>query len=171
MAPIPGSEITLVNPQRETFYSGMLPGVLAGLLDPQECTIDVAALAARARVRFLEDAVVGMDTANRIVHLASGLSLPFDVLSIDVGSQMREPPDSERFPAVIPVRPLRAALPKIHAALTEIRNGARDPNLLVIGGGAAGVGKATTDTVVQTIVTVIFLDLFFTALFFAIGWT
>ena len=44
-------------------------------------------------------------------------------------------------------------------------------NGLMVSGGAAGVGKATTDTVVQTVVTVIFADLFFTAVFFAIGWS
>lgn len=42
-------------------------------------------------------------------------------------------------------------------------------NGLAVSGGAAGVGKATTDTVVQTVVTVIFADLFFTALFFNLG--
>lgn len=44
-------------------------------------------------------------------------------------------------------------------------------NGLKVSGGAAGVGKATTDTVVQTVVTVIFADLFFTALFYAVGWS
>ena len=44
-------------------------------------------------------------------------------------------------------------------------------NGLDVSGGAAGVGKATTDTVVQTVVTVIFADLFFTAFFYAIGWS
>ncbi|MFZ9692296.1 MAG: MlaE family ABC transporter permease [Phycisphaerales bacterium] len=43
-------------------------------------------------------------------------------------------------------------------------------NGLKVTGGAAGVGKATTDTVVQTVVTIIFVDLFFTAFFYAIGW-
>ena len=37
-------------------------------------------------------------------------------------------------------------------------------------GGAAGVGKATTDTVVQTVVTIVIADLLFTALFFQLGW-
>ncbi|MBM4106319.1 MAG: ABC transporter permease [Phycisphaerae bacterium] len=43
-------------------------------------------------------------------------------------------------------------------------------NGLRVVGGAAGVGKATTDTVVQTVVTIIVVDLFFTALFYAVGW-
>lgn len=44
-------------------------------------------------------------------------------------------------------------------------------NGLKVTGGAAGVGRATTDTVVQTIVAVIVADLLFTAAFFSLGWT
>lgn len=44
-------------------------------------------------------------------------------------------------------------------------------NGLRVTGGAAGVGRATTNSVVQTIVAVIVADLFFTTLFFRIGWT
>ena len=43
-------------------------------------------------------------------------------------------------------------------------------NGLRVTGGAAGVGRATTNTVVQTVVTVIFADLVFTAIFYSIGW-
>jgi phospholipid/cholesterol/gamma-HCH transport system permease protein len=43
-------------------------------------------------------------------------------------------------------------------------------NGLKVTGGAAGVGRATTDTVVQTIVWVIIADLIFTWLFFTVGW-
>ena len=44
-------------------------------------------------------------------------------------------------------------------------------NGLKVTGGAAGVGKATTDTVVQTIVIVIIADLMFTSIFLVLGWT
>ena len=43
-------------------------------------------------------------------------------------------------------------------------------NALRVTGGAAGVGRATTDTVVQTVVTVVLADLLFSALFYAFGW-
>jgi len=42
-------------------------------------------------------------------------------------------------------------------------------NGLKVSGGAAGVGNATTNTVVQSIVAIIFADLIFTAAFFALG--
>ncbi|MCH2138235.1 MAG: ABC transporter permease [Phycisphaerales bacterium] len=44
-------------------------------------------------------------------------------------------------------------------------------NGLKVSGGAAGVGKATTDTVVQTIVSVIIVDMLYTAVFLQLGWT
>lgn len=44
-------------------------------------------------------------------------------------------------------------------------------NGLNVTGGAAGVGKATTNTVVHSIVAIILSDLLFTALFYALGWT
>jgi len=43
-------------------------------------------------------------------------------------------------------------------------------NGLRVTGGAAGVGRATTDTVVQTVVWVIISDLIFTWLFYLFGW-
>ena len=38
-------------------------------------------------------------------------------------------------------------------------------------GGASGVGRATTNTVVQAIVAIILADFIFTTLFFSLGWT
>lgn len=42
---------------------------------------------------------------------------------------------------------------------------------LGVTGGAAGVGRATTSTVVQSVVAIIIADLMFTTIFFKIGWT
>jgi phospholipid/cholesterol/gamma-HCH transport system permease protein len=43
-------------------------------------------------------------------------------------------------------------------------------NGLKVTGGAAGVGRATTDTVVQTVVAVILADFVFTMIFYSLGW-
>lgn len=43
-------------------------------------------------------------------------------------------------------------------------------NGLKVTGGAAGVGQATTGTVVQSIVSIIIADLIFTSIFYALGW-
>ena len=44
-------------------------------------------------------------------------------------------------------------------------------NGLKVTGGAAGVGRATTNTVVESVVAVVIADLLFTAIFYALGWT
>ena len=44
-------------------------------------------------------------------------------------------------------------------------------NGLSVMGGASGVGRATTNTVVHSIVTIIFADLIFTSIFYRLGWT
>ena len=41
---------------------------------------------------------------------------------------------------------------------------------LSVTGGAAGVGRATTATVVQAVMAVIIADLIFTTIFYNIGW-
>ena len=43
-------------------------------------------------------------------------------------------------------------------------------NGLKVSGGAAGVGRATTATVVHALVAIIFADLLFTAIFYSLGW-
>ena len=43
-------------------------------------------------------------------------------------------------------------------------------NGLRVTGGAAGVGNATTSTVVQSIVAIVVADLIFTAIFYSLGW-
>ena len=60
---------------------------------------------------------------------------------------------------------MKAGVFGIILGLIACRNGLR------VEGGAAGVGKATTDTVVQTIIVIVLADLLFTSIFYAIGWT
>ena len=43
-------------------------------------------------------------------------------------------------------------------------------NGLAVKGGAAGVGRATTNTVVHSIVSVIIADFIFTTIFYRLGW-
>ena len=42
--------------------------------------------------------------------------------------------------------------------------------IAVICGATAGVGRATTETVVQTVIFVVLSDLFFSTVFYAVGW-
>src|SRR5262245_17076470 len=54
-SPIPGVRLTLITRDRCATYSGMLPGVIAGLYRREEAQVDAARLAAFAGARLHHD--------------------------------------------------------------------------------------------------------------------
>lgn len=140
MAPLP-AQATLVSPDSYALYSGMVPGVLAGLYDTDAARIDVRALAARVGIRFIEDRAVRIDAAERQVHCSVVPPLSYDVLSVDIGARPRGVPEPVS-PLVLPVRPIEAALEGLRAFVAGAREGRLAGRLVVVGGGAAGVELA-----------------------------
>jgi len=132
-SPLYGAKVTLVSPRARQIYSGMLPGVIAGHYREAEATLDVAALAGRAYADFVEDSVVALDAAARSVTLASGRELPYDFLSLNVGSRidMSMPGASHHAVAVKPFDSLLACL-----------DGEQVRHVAIAGGGAAGIELA-----------------------------
>jgi len=135
-APAEGVHLALLSPNRHAFYSGMVPGVVAGHYGPADCRIDLRPLAARAGARFLEDSAAGVDPARREVTTARGERLHYDVLSLDTGSSAGEPAGAaEHALRVRPVEPFLAGWERLRerAWRGEVRR------IAVVGGGAAGV--------------------------------
>lgn len=134
-------QVTLINPTRWLDYSGMLPGWLAGLYRKEECRIHVEALAIRAGAHFIEDSVVGMDASRNCVCLPDGTHIPYDVVSLDVGSETDMGWLQAMGPGVIPLRPIADFY---HSWQEVIQSIERRPHLdvAVVGGGAAGVEVA-----------------------------
>jgi selenide,water dikinase len=135
-APIPDTRVTLVSAKRHTPYSGMLPGLIAGHYDYHQCHIDLVRLAAYASAGFLEMEAVALDTAERLLFLADGRRIEYDVLSLDIGST----PPTFGIPGVpehvIAAKPIEALLPAwdgLRARATGLKR------LALVGGGAAGV--------------------------------
>lgn len=85
MNPVPGVRVTLINPGATAPYSGMLPGHLAGHYAREDLDIDLVRLARFANVRLLVDRAVAIDPAAKLVRLASGRAVAYDIMSLDVG--------------------------------------------------------------------------------------
>jgi selenide,water dikinase len=83
--PLYGARVTLVSPRARQIYSGMLPGVVAGHYRRADAEIDVAALAERAYVEFVQGTVESFDAERRAVRLADGRSLGYHFASLNVG--------------------------------------------------------------------------------------
>lgn len=139
-APVPGVTLTVVAPDPLAPYSGMVPGWMAGFYRYEDIAIDVRALAAAAGARWIEDAMEGLDAPRRVLRLARGDSLGYDLLSLNVGSTLRPPaPPGVR---VLSMRPLSSLRSAWHAVMRDWRQGTlgRGGPLRVtaVGGGAAG---------------------------------
>ena len=134
MKPVPGLRTTLICPDVQTPYSGMLPGLVEGIWTEQDIHIDLARLAQMAGIRLITAPATRLDADNHLVHVEGRPPVHFDLLSINVGGA----PDLETINGAsencIPVKPIgrfRAQL----AALTEKGYPQR---IAIIGGGAAG---------------------------------
>lgn len=138
-SPVPGARVTLIARDINTPYSGMLPGYIAGHYTHAECHIDLRPLAARAGVRLIHAAASGIDLARRLVTCSAGPPVPFDVLSIDIGST----PDTSAVPGAgehaIPVKPIDGLAARWDRIVAEAASGSGPRRFVTVGGGAAGV--------------------------------
>jgi selenide,water dikinase len=139
LAPLPGWRVTVLTREALSPYSGMLPGVAAGLYRREQALIDMHALAGRAGAMVVIDSVTGIDPAARLVRRAAGEAMGYDLLSIDTGAT----PDLSGVPGAaehaLPLKPIDALLPRLEALEGEIRRGQA---VAVVGAGAAGTEMA-----------------------------
>jgi pyridine nucleotide-disulfide oxidoreductase family protein len=134
-------EVVVVNPYPWLTYSGMVPGFVAGHYTLEECTIDVAALAARANARLLFTAATALDPGARQVRCANGAVLDYDVLSLDVGSQAPADAAAGVERNAVLMRPLERLVKGWTDTLAGARAG-RVHSITLVGTGAAGVELA-----------------------------
>lgn len=135
-SPLRGVEVLLVTPQVRLSYSGMLPGWLAGHYERREIEIDLQPLAQRANVACVEATVDAMDADRRCVVLSNGRHVEFDVLSLDVGSEIDTSWLETLGERLLPLRPLPEFMNRWPAVLSAAR--ARQGfHVAVAGAGAA----------------------------------
>jgi selenide, water dikinase len=136
--PLPGVRVTLITRDLETPYSGMLPGVVAGLYAPEEAHIDLVRLAAVTGTRLIHAEAIGLDRGAKRVLLAGRPPIAYDILSIDVGIT----PDLASIPGAaehgVAVKPIGTFLARLELLRAGCSTGTVR-HITVIGGGAAGV--------------------------------
>jgi NADH dehydrogenase FAD-containing subunit len=120
----PDWKITMISPQPGSAYSGRLPAVVAGRLEASQLWLPLQKLCLRAGIEFCQDSVESFQLGDKRVVYHSGRSVPFDLLSINVGSQ---PPGI--FSGALPVRPLATFLTQLEGLLSRCVGG----DLAVVG--------------------------------------
>ncbi|MFC7705822.1 FAD-dependent oxidoreductase [Plastorhodobacter daqingensis] len=132
----PRAQLTLIDPARQASYSGMVPGVLAGHYPRELAQIDLAQLAERAGATLLQARMLALDMDRRSLRLSSGDEIPFDLLSLDIGADLRLDLPGARH--ATPAKPLTPLIDRWDRFLADRAAGVCPPNLCVIGAGLAG---------------------------------
>lgn len=134
--PLPGVRLTLVSPQVQCAYSGMLPGMVAGHYSFNDIHIDLPRLCRAAGARFIQACAHQIDPLEKKVSLLGRPDLEFDLLSLDIGATpCRSIPGSE---LAIPVKPI-GHFHRYWQQLKEQVHGKHQPlRLGIVGGGVGG---------------------------------
>jgi NADH dehydrogenase FAD-containing subunit len=119
-------------------YSGLATGVLSGALPVGENALDIARLAAACGLVHVPATADTVDPDQRIVHLTGGQALPYDAVSINVGSVVRDLPGVVDHPGIWTIKPL-SRLVDFRAHVEILAQAAQPcPRIVVAGGGQSG---------------------------------
>lgn len=155
-----GFEVAVVGPSSYHYYSGMGPGMLSGRYTPEMVRFDVLEMTTARGGQFYAEKVArihptngkstitspdeGDDDAGGFLELASGLKVPYDILSCNLGSLSPPLPgyddfgDGEKGPWCYTVKPIENLLAAREKIIQLCEKGA-PPRIVVAGGGPAGV--------------------------------
>ena len=139
MKPLPGVRLTVICRDTHTPYSGMLPGYIAGHYSYDEVHIDLNTLAAFAGARFFRADVIGLDRAAGKVLCQGRPPVPYDLLSINIGStpQMNQVPGAAEH--AVAVKPIHLFNDRWLALLQRVQQHAGKTRIAIVGAGAGGV--------------------------------
>jgi selenide, water dikinase len=139
MQPVPGIRITLICTDMHTPYSGMLPGYVAGHYDYDAVHIDLSRLCVFAGARLFKDEVIGIDRANKKVICRNRPPVPYDQLSINIGStpQLGGVPGAAEH--AVAVKPIQRFNDRWVALVDRVKKHAGKTTIAVVGAGAGGV--------------------------------
>lgn len=140
MQPEPGVRLTVICTDVHTPYSGMLPGYVSGHYSYDEVHIDLARLAVFAGARLYRDEVVGIDRVNKKVLCRHRPPVPYDCLSINIGSTPSLSGVAGADDFATPVKPITRFKQRWLALLAKAQQHSQGlMRIAVVGAGAGGV--------------------------------
>ena len=137
----PTDLITLVSRTSTALYSGMVPGLIAGIYQRDQVQVDLRDLAEQACVALVVAEITGLDLHNQELRLHQRPALPYEHLSLNLGAVT--PPSPARAPDLVPIKPLEPALAFLAAQDRQML----DPDLAALPFLVVGSGLAAVETV------------------------
>ncbi|MBT7760206.1 MAG: selenide, water dikinase SelD [Rhodospirillaceae bacterium] len=139
MNPLPGVRLTVIARDVHTPYSGMLPGYVAGHYDFDEVHIDLRPLCQFAGARLYNDTAVKIDTQAKRVICHGRPAVPYDVLSINIGSTPSFNDIAGAADYTTPVKPINNFIDRWDSLVARVLNSPGQHRIGVVGAGAGGM--------------------------------
>lgn len=134
----PEGLITLVNRESTALYSGMVPGLVAGVYTRQDLEINLRRLADQAEVAFVIAEITGLDPMKQQLLFAGRSPLSYDRLSLNLGSVTQETEATSGESKTLAIKPLEPALSNLNQAETDPFTGP----MQLVGSGLAAIELA-----------------------------
>ncbi|MFP4408681.1 MAG: FAD-dependent oxidoreductase [Spirochaetaceae bacterium] len=135
-----GIEVTMLSPEEEELYSGMVPGRVGGSYQREELTLPIRRLVEAGGGTFRKGWAQRVDPRERVVYDHRGAPYPYDVVSFGVGSRVpfedlvSEADRQAIGQTIFPAKPV-ACLGGARILLTAIQ---APRSVIVVGGGPGG---------------------------------
>ncbi len=135
-----GHQVTLIGPSAYHYYSGMGPGLLAGIYRPQEVRFHIKKMTEDRGAVFVQDTVVRIDPDKKVLILKSGDEIAYDIISCNTGSGVPADEDRVLGDNIFAVKPIENLI-KVHQMIAAGMRTAT-PRYVIVGGGAAALELA-----------------------------
>jgi NADH dehydrogenase FAD-containing subunit len=122
----------LISSSREAWYSGMMPGLIAGRFELHTCAIALLPLCERLGITLVQASVTALDSQQQRVALDTGEHLHYQLLSINTGSQPKAPAQIDGSVSILPAKPFPEFILQWQHWQTQAPG-----SVMVLGGGAA----------------------------------
>ncbi|UJJ31134.1 FAD-dependent oxidoreductase [Halopseudomonas maritima] len=128
----------LINPTAQAWYSGMLPGLLAGRWQAEQCCIELAPLCAAVGVSLRLGEITQLDANSQQAQLADQSRIRWQWLSLGVGGAPQAPAHNDHSITLLPAKPFAG----LYQQCRTWQQQNAPQRLAIIGGGAAAVELA-----------------------------
>lgn len=135
-----GHQVTVIGPSDYHYYSGMGPGMLGKTYTPEEIRFNTKHVAEKKGGTFVRGKVARIDGKAQQIYLASGKTVPYDILSCNLGSDIESAMTGDDLTDIYFVKPIERLI-DAQKRILEIAS-EKDIKVAVVGGGPSAVEVA-----------------------------
>jgi NADH dehydrogenase FAD-containing subunit len=132
-----GHQVTVIQPSEHHYYSGMGPGMLGGTYSAEEIRFATRHVVEKRGGRFVLGKVKNLNPQDKEIHLETGETLPYDILSMNAGSYIPETIVVEKTEDIYGVKPIERLI-QAQSRIVELAS--QNPITIgIVGGGPSAV--------------------------------